>query len=407
MKSILLLIGSILISFAVSCVPEANYNTYPNEGKSSYPRERKSPVSIEHTYELQVVDIDDTPISEAMVEFYVKSSDEDKEDTLKNSIAYIAYTNSAYTDSEGKFLKKLLISKSRSQLASIAHYDTFFRYKVTKKGYSSKIGALSCTSSFLQTAKGVQLQLWSIMQTHQGNRCMIDDEILGEGDSIKGFKVVQIGDSFVKLESDGAEIVLRHGSTHPEIIQRSNGQREIKSEVKSEKIRLIRLTDYFKPTFLSSRVGMELKDKILPFIETKIFESLTDSYMETRSIDLVTFKGKKYLKFKFVNDKVYNSLRLTKYDIAKILFDEVIRKILNPLNSHISGPTQFYGYDLTVIGHTESFIDEYIVPASIEYRFIISQDTVRRYKDKDISGQDLLNESIILMDDERIELKLQ
>jgi hypothetical protein len=58
-----------------------------------------------------------------------------------------------------------------------------------------------------QNSKG--MQLWSIMQTHQGNRCMIDDEILGEGDSIRGFKVTQIGDNFVKLESDGVFIELK------------------------------------------------------------------------------------------------------------------------------------------------------------------------------------------------------
>ena len=58
-----------------------------------------------------------------------------------------------------------------------------------------------------QNSKG--MQLWSIMQTHQGNRCMIDDEILGVGDSIRGFKVIQIGDNFVKLESDGVLIELK------------------------------------------------------------------------------------------------------------------------------------------------------------------------------------------------------
>ena len=53
------------------------------------------------------------------------------------------------------------------------------------------------------------MQLWSIVQSDQGNRCMIDDKILFEGDSIKGFKVRQIGDIFVKLESNGVEIVLK------------------------------------------------------------------------------------------------------------------------------------------------------------------------------------------------------
>ena len=53
------------------------------------------------------------------------------------------------------------------------------------------------------------LQLLSIMQSDQGNCCMIDDRILYEGDLIRGFKVCQIGDSFVKLELEGVEIVLK------------------------------------------------------------------------------------------------------------------------------------------------------------------------------------------------------
>jgi len=69
-----------------------------------------------------------------------------------------------------------------------------------------------------------QMQLLSIMQSEQGNCCMIrvlslsavadskggkmgppDDRILYEGDSIRGFKVRQISDRFVKLESEGLE----------------------------------------------------------------------------------------------------------------------------------------------------------------------------------------------------------
>jgi len=57
--------------------------------------------------------------------------------------------------------------------------------------------------------KSEGMQLLSIMQSNQGNCCMIDDRILYEGDSIKGFKVLQIGDSDVKLESDDVQITLK------------------------------------------------------------------------------------------------------------------------------------------------------------------------------------------------------
>jgi hypothetical protein len=84
-----------------------------------------------------------------------------------------------------------------------------------------------------------------------------------------------------------------------------------------------------------------------------------------------------------------------------------IRKILNPLNNAISSPNAFYGYDLVIYGYSKSFADESSHPDKIEYRFLMPQDAVRKYKEKDISGQQLLDASVILMNDERIELKLQ
>lgn len=336
MKSKLLLIGSILISFAISCVPEANYDPYTSKRKTQDPSQRERPAGIEHTYELQVVDINDKPIAEAMVKFYIEMY---KEKIVKDSIAY--------TDSEGKLLQKVIVTPDHRD-SSGNSYSSFLGYQVTKEGYFPKEGGL--------------------------------------GSFYNGRPVVPY--------------LARR--LYPDLIA------NIETEIQSKTIKLVRPIDYFRPSFLSSQVGIQLKGKILPFIGMIIIEGIiSNSSMETQSINLIEFKGKKYLKFKFVNTNVYNSLRLTKYDIAKILFDEVIRKILDPLNYHISDPTQFYGYDLTILAGTKSFARKSDTPTLIEYRFIIPQATVRKYKDKDISGQDVLNESIILMDDERIELKLQ
>ena len=63
------------------------------------------------------------------------------------------------------------------------------------------------------------MQLLSIMISDERNCCMIDDRILYEGDSIKGFKVRQIGDNFVKLEREVADDPTRgKGDTQIEIV---------------------------------------------------------------------------------------------------------------------------------------------------------------------------------------------
>ena len=53
------------------------------------------------------------------------------------------------------------------------------------------------------------LQLLTICQMDEGYSCMIDDKILFEGDSIKGYKVSEITESFVKLELEGVEVILK------------------------------------------------------------------------------------------------------------------------------------------------------------------------------------------------------
>jgi len=88
--------------------------------------------------------------------------------------------------------------------------ETFSTNLEEKPGVEGKGNEIDANKLWQQMRRRSQgMQLWSIMQSNQGNRCMINDKILLEGDSIKGFKVRQIGDIFVKLESNGVEIVLK------------------------------------------------------------------------------------------------------------------------------------------------------------------------------------------------------
>ncbi len=86
-------------------------------------------------------------------------------------------------------------------------FSTNLEKKPGAEGKGNEIDANKLWQQMRRRSQG--MQLWSIVQSDQGNRCMIDDKILFEGDSIKGFKVHQIGDIFVKLESNGVEIVLK------------------------------------------------------------------------------------------------------------------------------------------------------------------------------------------------------
>jgi len=59
------------------------------------------------------------------------------------------------------------------------------------------------------TNRADSLRLWTIMYSDKGRSCMINNELLYEGDSISGFRVSRIGDDFVELSSNGSRILLR------------------------------------------------------------------------------------------------------------------------------------------------------------------------------------------------------
>lgn len=174
------------------------------------------------------------------------------------------------------------------------------------------------------------------------------------------------------------------------------------------RLKMIQPADYLDNGFAISAADRELRERVLRFLEVIRLQSiLVDAEVMLEGIGTSEFKGKKYLRLRVNSTTTYNSLKLNKYDMGKRLFDETVRKVLNPLNDNIAAPKAYYGYDIVVYGHTKSFAQKYAVADKVEYRFLLPEAAVRRYKEKDISGQALLDAGVQLMDDERVEFKLQ
>jgi hypothetical protein len=172
--------------------------------------------------------------------------------------------------------------------------------------------------------------------------------------------------------------------------------------------KLIKPTDYLSDDFMNISQYAELKTKVLSFTNYILLQGiLSDANLSTKSIRTTNFKDNLYLSLQFNSTNVFNSLKFNKYDVGKKLFDDVIRKILNPLNDNLSLEEGLYGYDLILNGYIKNFANEDENNTKVEYRFYIPKDVVKKYKDKDISGQQLLDSAIILMDDERVDFKLQ
>jgi len=200
----------------------------------------------------------------------------------------------------------------------------------------------------------------------------------------------------IKAESEG------YYSTQ-EVIRDANNR-----EGENFQLKFISRKDYFDPEFIISKEYINLKSKIIGFIDLLQLKSLlTNSILDYYSINIIEFKNKQYLTFDFIHTNEYNSLKLDKYEIAKRIFDEVIRKVLNPLNDNLENSKEFEGYKLMVKTRTRSFTEDKDRSEDLIYEFYIPQNIVKSYKNLDITGQQVLDNSIILLNSERIDLKLQ
>ena len=125
-------------------------------------------------------------------------------------------------------------------------------------------------------------------------------------------------------------------------------------------------------------------------------------------ICMTKFKEKQYIAITLNSNLKFNSIKMNTYSIGVSIFDEIVREILNPLGV-AANSLAFSGYDIQVITRRENFInpENKAEKKDMKFRFIIPGDVVLQYKMKDITGQQVVDKSYILLNDERIDLKLQ
>lgn len=179
---------------------------------------------------------------------------------------------------------------------------------------------------------------------------------------------------------------------------------------KTEIVTLIKAGDYYDKDYLKilGKSDVLFLAKTLIFIWTVVDLNLTpESTLQIGSVKASKFKGNKYLQFTFIHNNVFNTLKLSKHDVGTILFTEAVRDTLIPLSENIGDSKMFYGYEFKVIGYMKNFAYEYETAKPIEYSFLIPANVINKYKNRDITGQQVLDASTILMENQRIELKLQ
>lgn len=111
---------------------------------------------------------------------------------------------------------------------------------------------------------------------------------------------------------------------------------------------------------------------------------------------LVGFHGKSYLQLSVATDLGASGLG-SQYRIAALAFDRHVSHLIRPLLGMIPKDSDFDGI---VFSST-------VTAASESVEFFLSLSELRRYADYDLTGQQLINSGLVLINGERVGLELQ
>ncbi|QBM27773.1 hypothetical protein [Hydrogenophaga pseudoflava] len=158
--------------------------------------------------------------------------------------------------------------------------------------------------------------------------------------------------------------------------------------------------------------------KILKESESQVFARNLDSWVRAirlsswaRKSDLSeicreSFKGRQHVSLTLEHNVKYNELKLNNYGIGVLVFDEVVRKMLKTLVS-ASGALPVDGFKISVKTQKSNFADNFSPAEWLTYDFYFPKSLVAKYVEADVSGQALVNGSIVLLNGERIDLDLK
>jgi hypothetical protein len=146
------------------------------------------------------------------------AEDATAESQIEHALARLTGIKTEFLDRMDQIVKKFYEYANVQQVELNQLSKNPFRHDPAWQGLEKVSGPTSGDASLLRQQQirkqAEDLQLFSIMKSDQGNCCMIDNRILYQGDSIKGFSVSQISDSVVRLqcpttESESVEIILK------------------------------------------------------------------------------------------------------------------------------------------------------------------------------------------------------
>lgn len=119
-----------------------------------------------------------------------------------------------------------------------------------------------------------------------------------------------------------------------------------------------------------------------------------------------TFKEKSYLSVKMPSKFVYNTIQLNSSERAARHTEEALKRV-KELYKILGETKSIDGLCISSVIFSKDFLrDRYNNPAEESYEFYVSIETLKKFLDAEITNQELIDSSIILVNDSRVKLNM-
>jgi hypothetical protein len=126
-------------------------------------------------------------------------------------------------------------------------------------------------------------------------------------------------------------------------------------------------------------------------------------FVDFASPSLVVFRNRIYVQVTLRNPEAFDKSTTSIYKRAAQSFDLFLAPLLHPILDKVPNDPRIAGLDITVINQLKSGL----TPSSEALEFVCPLPDLREFGDSEITNQDIINRSIVLVNGVRIALNLQ
>jgi len=178
------------------------------------------------------------------------------------------------------------------------------------------------------------------------------------------------------------------------------------NQEQAKEIILSKKVDFLKSNFYLSKNAKKYSSAILDLIDEIIKNKTTPNlHLDFYSVGFEELKKQTLLSFSFISDNIYNSSRIKNIQIINDILDENVFEFIKKNNEYIHFDKNNIGLIINILLKIDDFTNDNDKVQTHAIKYLFYNKYLKMYLNKDISRQEFIKNSLILYDEDKIDIQ--